>query len=121
MDQTVIDAVTCDNISARVTIYCDKEINLQTFRKDVEREFKKHYPEITMNFGGYMIPDGVMQNTPFWFINVDDIKRMSEILNESLKMNEDFHATIYTKYNSHSFDHIGRETFDVGYKPVYQK
>ena len=122
MDESVTRAVERDYKSARVAIYSEVEPeSLDYFRVGIEKGFKKAYPDISIEYGGYMIPDGIMKNVPFWFISVDDIKPMAEALKTFLELNPYCHASIYTKYTLASHDHLGRKSEEVGYNSVYQR
>lgn len=119
----VVDAVNRDYNSARVIIHSDNvngnPESINDFRFSIEYGFKKHYPNISFEYGGWIVSSG--KNAPFWFIKSDDTYKVSGILENFIKMNPTCHAAIHVKYNMKSHDHIGREMGETGYRIVFQK
>ena len=110
---------------ARLTIYNDlvsgTPEKIGSLRQTLEKGFNVAYPEFDLDYSGWMIPEGVMKNTPFWIVDDTKIGQLSEVLDKFLNINSTFHARIYVKDEQETIDHIGRTQWDVTYKAVYDR
>lgn len=77
--------------------------------------------QVNAEYGGYMIPEGVMKNTPFWIVDDEDIDITITALSEAVfgRANPGYVFQVFKKEDLNYIDHLGRESWSVTHPAIY--
>lgn len=108
---------------ARVMLYNhSREYSDSDFEES--RELGQKYLDMFMVeavYGGFMIAEGVMKNTPFWIIDDNLINLTITAFREAIASSlvEGYAYQIFKKEDLNYRDHLDRETWSVAHRVAY--